>query len=46
MVKITSQLIKAGSGRGFSYGVRAWTEIEIWCVKGVHVHVYVKSSLK
>ena len=28
-------LIKAESGPGFSFGVRAWTEMEIWCIKGV-----------
>ena len=36
MVKITSLLIKAGSGVGFSFGVRAQTEMEIWCVKGMY----------
>ena len=35
MVKVTSLLAKAGSGLGFSFGVRAWTEIEIQCVKGI-----------
>jgi len=30
-------LIKIGSGHGFSFGVRTWTEIEIWCVKGMYV---------
>ena len=35
MVNITSLLAKAGSGVGFSFGVRAWTEVEIWCVKGM-----------
>ena len=34
-VKVTSLLVKAGSGVGFSLGVRAWTEMEIWCVKGM-----------
>jgi len=33
MVKVTSLLIKAESGLGFSFGVRAWTETEKWCVK-------------
>ena len=28
-------LVKAGSGLRFSFGVRAWTEMEIWCVKGM-----------
>ena len=36
MVKVTSLIVKAGSGLTFSFGVRAWTEIEIWCVKGMH----------
>ena len=36
MVKLTSLLAKAGSGRRFSFGVRAWTEMEIRCVKGMH----------
>ena len=26
----------AGSGLRLSLGVRAWTEMEIWCVKGMH----------
>ena len=29
-------LAKAGSGVGFSFGVRAWTEMEIQCVKGMY----------
>ena len=33
MVKVTSLLAKAGSGLGFSFGVRAWIEMEIWCIK-------------
>ena len=36
MVKVTSPLAKAGSRLGFSFGVRAWTEMEIWCVKGMY----------
>ena len=35
MVKVTSLLAKAGSGLRFSFGVRAWTEMEIQCVKGI-----------
>ena len=35
MVKVTSLLAKAGSGLRFSFGVRAWTEMEIRCVKGM-----------
>ena len=27
---------KAGSGLGFSFEVRAWTEIEIRCIKGMY----------
>ena len=36
MVNVTSLLAKAGSGVGFSFGVRAWAEMEIWCVKGMY----------
>ena len=36
MVKVTSLIVKAGSGLRFSFGVRAWTEMEIQCVKGMH----------
>ena len=36
MVNITSLLAKAGSGLGFSFGVRAWTEIDILCVKSMY----------
>ena len=35
MVKVTSLLARAGSGLSFSFGVRAWTEMEIRCVKGM-----------
>ena len=35
VVKVTSLLNKVGSGLGFSFGVRGWTEMEIWCVKGI-----------
>ena len=35
MVKVTSLLAKAGSGLRFSFGVRAWTEMEIQCIKGM-----------
>ena len=31
-----SDCLKAGSGLRFSFGVRAWTEMEIRCVKGMH----------
>ena len=36
MVKVTSLIVKAGSGLRFSFGVRALTEMEIRCVKGMH----------
>ena len=36
MVKVTSLIVKAGSGLGFSFGVRAWTEMEIRCAKGMY----------
>ena len=36
MVKLTSLLVKAGSVLGFSFRVRAWIEMEIWCVKGMY----------
>ena len=32
----TSACYKAGSGVGFSFGVGAWTEMEIQCVKGMY----------
>ena len=35
MVKVTSLLVKAGSGVG-SFGVRAWTEMEMRCAKGMY----------
>ena len=28
-----SVIVKAGSGLRFSFEVRDWTEMEIWCVK-------------
>ena len=36
MVKVTSLIVKAGSGLKVSFGVRAWTEMEIRCVEGMH----------
>ena len=36
MAKVTSLIVKAGSGLRLRFGVRAWTEMEIWCVKGMH----------
>ena len=46
MVKITSVhlCIVAASGLGFSFGVRAWTEMKIWYVEGMWL--YAKSNLK
>ena len=44
MVKVSSQLIKARIGHGFSFGVRAWTDAEIWCVKGVSMLKVVSSE--
>ena len=35
-----SPYIKFGSGHGFSFGVRAWTEMEIWRVKYMHMLKY------
>ena len=35
MVKVTCLLAKAGSGVGLSFGVRALTQTEIRCVKGM-----------
>ena len=36
MVNVMSLLVKAGSGVGFSFGVKDWTEMEIQCVKGMY----------
>ena len=36
MVNVTSLLAKAGSGIGFTFGVRASTEMKIRYVKGMH----------
>ena len=36
MVKVTSLIVKAGSGLRSSFGVRAWIEMEIRCVKSMH----------
>ena len=46
MVRVTSLLAKAGSGVGFSFGVRSWTEKEIWCVKGMYKLKLVSSEKK
>ena len=36
MVSVTSLLIIAASALGISFRVRAWTEMKIWCVVGMH----------
>ena len=36
MVKVTSLLAKDESRLRFSFEVRAWTEMEIRCVKGMY----------
>ena len=36
MVKVTGLLVKAESGLVFSFGVRAWTEMEMRCVEGMY----------
>ena len=43
MVKVTSH---AGSGLGFSFGVRARTEMEIWSIKGICMLKVVLSEKK
>ena len=52
MVKVTSLLAKAGSGltkstepSRFSFGVRAWTEMEIWCVEGIYRLKLISSEI-
>ena len=37
VVRVTSLLIIAASALGFSFGVRAQTEMKIWCVVGMHM---------
>ena len=44
MVKVMSLLIEGESALGFSFGVRAQTEIKIWCVKGMHLLKIVSSE--
>ena len=46
MAKDTSLLIKAESAPGWSFGVRAQTEVKIWCVKDVHLLKLVSSEKK
>ena len=35
MDKVTGLHIKAESELGFNFEVRAWTDVKIWCVKGI-----------
>ena len=37
MVRVTSLLIIAASALGFSFGVRALTEMKIWCIVGINM---------
>ena len=37
MVRVTSLFIIAASALGISFGVRARTEMKIWCVVGMHL---------
>ena len=46
VVKITSVVIRAGSEHRFSFGVRAWTEMEIWYAKGMYMLKVVSSGKK
>ena len=46
MAKVTSLFVKAGSGLGFRFGVRAWTEMEIQCIKGMYRLKPVSSETK
>ena len=36
-VQVMSFLINAESGLGFSFGIRSWTEMEIWCIKRMFI---------
>ena len=46
LIKVMSLLVKAESGHEFSFGVRAWKEMEIQCVKGMHKLKLVSSEKK
>ena len=46
MVKVMSLFIKTESGLRFSFGVRACTEMEIQCVKGMYRLKVVSSEKK
>ena len=44
MVKVTSLFIEAESELGFSLGVRAQTEMKIWCVETMYMLKIVSSE--
>ena len=44
MVKVTSFIISAGTGHGFSFRVRTWAEMKIWCVKSMFMLKVVSSE--
>ena len=44
VVKVISLFIKAGSGLELSFGVRAWTEMEMRCIKGMYKLKQVSSE--
>ena len=44
MVKVTSLLINPESALGFVFGVRAQTEMKIWCVTGMCMLKIVSSK--
>ena len=43
---VTNLLVKAGSGLEFSFGIRAWAEMEIRCIKGMYRLKLVSSEQK
>ena len=44
MVELTSRLILPESAFGLSFGVRAQTEMKIWCIKGMCMLKIVSSE--
>ena len=46
VVKVTNLLILAESALGCSFGVRALTEMKIWCIKDMHLLKVVSSKKK
>ena len=46
MVKVLHLLIKPKCALGFIFGVRAQTEMKIWCAKGMHLLKVVSSGKK